>query len=104
MNPLQERRFYVGLIFLAAIAMLLGITRWAWSFDGIPFPRHIEWTQYNVDSPGWVLCRPSTPADSVSTPLVCLHLQPGTEVYVPRWVPGLSSEAERQQRFRSTAR
>jgi hypothetical protein len=80
------RRSLVGVLLLALLACL------AWGdgdgFGGVPWPRHVEWTVYTVPAEGWMLCRPSAPADSTAAPMTCLSLTEGTEVYVPRWVPG----------------
>jgi hypothetical protein len=84
------RRRSLAAVLILVLALL---TRLAWGdgddgFGGVPWPRHIEWTVYTVPAEGWMLCRPSTPADSTAAPMTCLSLTEGTEVYVPRWVPG----------------
>lgn len=67
----------------------------------IPWPNHIEWSEFTVPGQGWMLCRPSVAADSVGTPITCLFLPPGTEVYVPRVVPGLGPDVRQQRTWRS---
>ena len=64
------------------------------AFGGLPVPRHIEWTQYDVPGPGFLLVSPDT--DAVGNHPVIM-LSPGTEVYVPHWVAG---ETEEQQSCR----
>ena len=91
------RRSLAGALILA-LALLTGIAVFAWSDDplgGVPFPRHVEWTQYTVPEDGWTLCKPAT-----DTTEVCIKLSPGTEVYVPRWVPGADPRGEGAARMR----
>ena len=102
MNPLQERRFISGLLLFVACVLLISIIiRFAWgdALGGVPFPRHVEWTQYTVPEPGWTMCRPAS--DSTE---VCIPLSPGTEVYVPRFVPGADPKGEADARMRKASR
>lgn len=73
-------------------------------FGGIPWPSHVEWTMYRVPSEGWALVRPSTEADSTTTPFVALPLPAGAEVYVPRLVKGRDPQGEADARLRRTSR
>lgn len=78
---------------LAAIILILLIAGYAHcstddAFGGVPFPRHVEWTRYIVPEGTWMLVRPAVEADSVSTPYISMSLSAGTEIYVPRFVPG----------------
>ena len=74
--------------------------------DGFsPWPNHIEWSQYTVTDPNVILCRPGTQPDSTGDNSVeCLHLPPGTEVYIPRVVPGRSQEEEQSRKWYTSQR
>lgn len=107
MSPNAERRFLTGLMILAACVLILLFTRNEAKpdgFGGVPYPNHVEWTQYTVPGKGWMLCRPTVPSDSSKRELACLSLPPGTEVMVPRVVPGYSPEALRNFQNRSASR
>lgn len=107
MTPRAERRLMTGVLMLCVVALILMLTRDSARPDGwggLPFPRHVEWTQYTVSGEGWMLCRPSCPADSTENPAVCLPLPLGVQVYVPRWVEGADEDEARGERGRKTSR
>jgi hypothetical protein len=93
---------------VAALAIILMVAAVAIAkcdpFGGIPWPSHVEWTMYRVPSEGWALIRPATEADSVATKFVALPLSAGTEIYVPRLVPGADPKAEADARLRKVNR
>lgn len=92
----MKRRSLVGLLILT-LAILVGVAWGDGGIVGLPWPRHVEWTQYNVTGEGWLLCRPSVPSDSTEHHVTCVTLTPGTEVYVPRIVRGMDPEAPKRQ-------
>lgn len=97
------------LLILGAWLLVLGILAWskiAWGqgFNPLPWPHHIEWTQYKVGEYGYVMCKRSTPADSTKSEVICIALPPGTEVYVPRIVPGWSKDEAQRREWRKTAK
>jgi hypothetical protein len=94
-----------GLLLLLAFVFALGVIALIMMFvstsksdpwGGVPWPRHIEWTEYVVPDSGWVMCKPET--DST---LTCIPLPPGVEVYVPHYVAGESDEARQSRIGRS---
>ena len=108
MSPNAERRFLTGLLILAAVGLILILSQKTAvpdAFGGLPYPRHVRWTQYTVPDAGWLLVRPTTEADNLpdSMTFVSLLLPPGTEVYVPRIVAGPDPDAKPEQN-RSTSR
>ena len=89
------KRILLFALTVVLLTLLIRIARCDDPLGGVPFPRHVEWTAYVVPEGTWTLCKPAT--DSTE---VCIHLTPGTEVYVPRWVTGRSPEDDRARRQR----
>ena len=88
------RRALAGVVVLV---MLLLVGRATADLIGHPKPGHVEWTEYDVDTDGWIICRP------VGDSAECMTLPKGTEFYVPHWEKGEDPSVEQERKWHSAS-